>query len=159
MMATCGDSVTSRKALAMLDSAIQIEPKFIQAYYNKSSVLMRLKQYNDAIRVNKFVLEELSLNSPEASNMIALLYDKIGNEKLAKEFYNKSIINYSLRIKHSGKTLDIVSKAHIMHILKNKSGLKLLDSLISTNPENEYLKTCRHYRFIGYNHQKFLNQL
>ncbi len=147
-----------KKALVLLDKAIEIDSTFFTAYTNKASVFCSLEEYDMSIETMEHLLNNVKPDYPEAYVFLANLYDKTNNADLAKENYQKAIQSYSKRYIENGEILDLASRAHIIFIIDKEKGLWTIDSLIDTNPSNQELLMYREY-MLEYNHQELLNNL
>ncbi len=147
------------EAIKLLDEAIRIDTTYFMAYSNKAVVLTRLGKYHEAINIYKYLTTNIKPDYPEAFTMLGMLYDKIGKNSLAKEYYKKAIQKYSDRIRKKEDVMDLVNKAHLNYILDRQNGLKEIDSLIKVYPKNNELPMYKEYMFLGYDHQKALDNL
>lgn len=148
-----------QEALKLLDKAIRLDTTFYMAYLNKAQVLIKLGKYNDAIDISKYLVSSIKPDFPEAYTMLGMLYDKVGETSTAKDYYKKAIEKYSDRISKKDNVMDIVNRAHLNYILDKEKGLNEIDSLIKVYPKNEELLLYKEYLFLGYNHQKALDDL
>lgn len=79
-----------KEALSCFDFAIYSDDTFVGAYLEKGRTLERLKRYNEAIEHYEITLE---LEDPTsfAYLRIGKCHEKLGNVKLAKKFYYKTV--------------------------------------------------------------------
>jgi tetratricopeptide (TPR) repeat protein len=147
------------KAISLLDKAIEIDSSFHTAYASKADVLCKLGKHNEAIDLYNYIVTYIKPEYPEIYSMLGMLYEKIGNEPKAYEFYEIAIRQYSDRIRINGNILDMVNKAFINYIIDKNEGLKEIDSLILAYPNNIELPMYKEYMFLQYDHQKTIDDL
>lgn len=147
------------KAISLLDKAIEIDSSFHTAYASKADVLCKLGKHNEAIDLYNYIVTYIKPEYPEIYSMLGMLYEKIGNEPKAYEFYEIAIRQYSDRIRINGNILDMVNKAFINYIIDKNEGLKEIDSLILAYPNNIELPMYKEYMFLQYDHQKTIDEM
>lgn len=154
-----GNETDYMKALDLLNKAINIDSTYYMAYSNKITVLIRLKEYDKAIKTCKYLVTNIKQDYPEAFTILGILYDKLNKKKNAEHYYKKAIKAYTKRINSKEEILDMINKAHLIYIMDNKRGLNEIDSLINAYPSNDELLMYRKHLFTDYNHQEALNEL
>jgi len=148
-----------QEAIKLLDKAIRLDTTYYMAYSNKAVILTRLGKYNEAINIYRHLVTNIKPDYPEAFTMLGMLYDKIGGKSTAKEYYKKAVQKYSDRISKKEDVMDMVNRAHLNYILDKEKGLNEIDSLIKVYPKNDELPMYKEYMFLGYDHQKALDDL
>lgn len=148
-----------QEAIKLLDSAINIDSMYYPAYADKAIILTRLGKYNEAIIIYRHIVTNIKPDYPEILTELGMLNDKIGEISIAKEYYEKAIKKYSDRIEKNEDVMDMVNRAHLNYILDKQKGLNEIDSLIKVYPKNNELPMYKEYMFLGYNHQKALDDL
>lgn len=148
-----------QEAIRLLDKAIRLDTTYYMAYLNKSVTLTRLGKYDEAVNIYRHIVTSIKPDYPEALTMLGMLYDKIGEKSTAKEYYKKAVQKYSDRISKKEDIMDMVNRAHLNYILDKEKGLNEIDSLIKVYPKNDELPMYKEYMFLGYNHQKALDDL
>lgn len=148
-----------QEAIKLLDKAMHLDTTYYMAYLNKAVILTRLGKYNEAINIYRQIVTNIKPEYPEALTMLGMLYDKTGEKSTAEEYYEKAIQKYSDRIKKNEDVMDMVNRAHLIYILDKQKGLNEIDSLIKVYPKNDELPMYKEYMFLGYNHQKALDDL
>lgn len=159
LLVNMGDETSYQEAIKLLDEAIQKDTTYYLAYSNKAAILSMLGKHNEAISIYKHIVTNIKPDYPEGFSMLGMLYDKIDEKSIAKEYYEKAIQKYSERIKKNEDVLDMVNKAHLNYILDKQKGLNEIDSLIKVYPNNYELPMYKKYMFLDYNHQKALDDL
>jgi tetratricopeptide (TPR) repeat protein len=154
-----GNELSYLEAIKLLDKAIRIDSTYHMAYANKASVLAKLGMHIEAIHLYKYLVDSIYPDYLEIYPMIAMLYEKIGEDSIAKEYYKMAIHKYSERIIDKKEIFDMINKAHLVYILNNQKGLNEIDSLINVYPTNDELLMYKEYMFIGYDHEKYLEEL
>ena len=85
--------------LAMLDTektdaayrkAIEVQPTFLDAYYNLSKSLRDQGKSNEAIDLLQQAID-VDPDNPDSLNRMGVLYDNLGNREQAIEFYRRTI--------------------------------------------------------------------
>jgi len=147
------------EALALVQKAIQLDSAFFYAYITKAHIYTILGDYEQAINVNKLIVNEVKNHDIEVYSSLAKLYEKIGESDTAREYYLKAVEFYSYLYDKRGELFLLVYKAHFNFILNQEKGLKDIDSLIEKYPESEDLKLFKKHLFLEYNHQVTLDNL
>jgi tetratricopeptide (TPR) repeat protein len=154
-----GDEISYQKAIKLLDKAISLDTMYYVAYTNKAGVLTSLGKYREAIDVYTHIITKIKADYPEVLAMLGMLCEKIGEKTIANEYYEKAINEYTDRINLKKDVWDMVNKAHLNYILDKRTGLKEMDSLIKVYPKIDELPMYKEYMFLGYDHQKALDDL
>ncbi len=146
------------EALNYLNLAIALDRNFYDAYLNKSSTLRGLGKYQEAIIPLKELLRRK--NYPEGIFMLGLLYEKTGNEDLAKELYKKAVEAYEKRLKTPLATVrDEINKEYVLLFLEGKEkSLQRINQRLEEDPNNRDLKDSKEI-IEEFDKEKFINSL
>ncbi len=110
-------------ALMIYQKLIENTPRFIKAYENKSTLLMKLDRYKEAINVLGQILK-LNPDYYKAYAGIGVCFDKLGKHTDAKRYYRKFL------------TLKPFSSD--AKFIKNR-----LDKIKFLKPKTKYLSVCK----------------
>ena len=72
------------------DSAIKIDPAYIQAYYDRASLLCELKRYEEALSTTDQILR-VDPTQADAFVQRAMVYKRLGNETLVKRSFEEGL--------------------------------------------------------------------
>lgn len=146
------------EALKYLNLAITLDSNFYDAYLNKSAVLRELGKYQEAIAPLQELLRRKSY--PEGIFTLGLLYEKMGNEKLANEQYKKALEAYEKRLKTPLATVrDEINKEYVLLFLEGKEkSLKIINQRIKEAPNNRDLKASKEI-IEEFDREEFINSL
>lgn len=145
-------------SLNELDKAIQIEPNLHELYTAKVNILLELDRNEQAIEVSKEVLV-IKPDLVEAMTFIGFVNEKIGNNELAQEWYQRALVAYDKRIKENRFVLNSkVNKVFLLLFTENEeSAKKAYFKLKKDYPENndiDYLE----FVIEDFDKREFLNE-
>lgn len=146
------------EALKYLNLAISLDSNFYDAYLNKSAVLRGLGKYQEAIAPLQELLRRKSY--PEGIFTLGLLYEKMGNERLANEQYKKALEAYEKRLKTPLATVrDEINKEYVLLFLEGKEkSLKRINQRIKEDPNNQDLKASKEI-IEEFDREEFINSI
>ena len=143
-------------ALILLDKAIEIEPDYHVAYGNRANIFVQKRDFPKAIEsMQKSVLAKPDL--AEGVCMLAMLYDHVGQEKLATLNYRKAIEIYDARLESHDKLKlsNEMNRAWTFVLLgETEKGMKELKGLLIKNPGDMTLNM-----FVNLKKQEFLENM
>jgi len=115
-----GDVDQIKKALVILDSAINLDTTYDFAYQNKANYLCKLKEYDSAIKtLDKVIL--LHKNTEVVLSLQGFMLEKIGKEKDALAKYQAAFTEYEQLIKEFPNKVEYqVNQAFLLEFLINK---------------------------------------
>lgn len=154
-----GDRAGYIKATELCDSAISLDPTYYLAYANKAMALNSLNKHQESIQVLTHLVTDVKKDYAEGIVLLGMLYDKYGNDSIARKYYQEAVYWYDVRIQKEGSIYDQINRAHVIYFLDSIKGLSIIDSLVNKYPNNQELHMLREGLFIDYNHQKALDDL
>lgn len=114
------DTLSYKKAISLLDSAIEIDTNFYKAYFEKCAIQLQLEQYDNALETSK-QLNRINPNNPDNFSITGSIYLKIGDTISSKKCFQKAIIGYD---KDANRIF--ISKKERNSILLNKAMLLIM---------------------------------
>lgn len=156
-MPTVRDSLLN-VALLYLNKAIMIDSTFYNAFLNKSTVLMKLGEYEKAVECLEKILSYK--NIPEAYFIIGLIYEKIGKNEQAKVNYRKALNLYDNYINSPLSTArDKLNREYVLLLLEGKEKLlKRINKQLEKDPDNPTLLFNKSI-ILEFNRKTFINSL
>lgn len=154
------DSVDSLEiALSELDKAIELTPSHLNLYSNKTNILLSLHRIEEAIDVLNQAIE-VDPNSTETLTLLGFLYESMGEESIAQEWYQKALNIYDTRIESGKFVINAkTNKAFLLFFTENEQSAKnSLEVLLQEYPNNDEVIFANEV-FTDFNKQEFLNSL
>ncbi len=134
------DSLLNR-ALNDVNTAIQRDSDFYNAYLNKAAILRRSLKYEESIETIQKLLKREKY--PEALFVLGITYEKLGNLQLATDKYKEALTAYSKRLKTPAATIqDEINQQFLLVFIEGKENvIKQINEKLRKNPENTELLT------------------
>jgi tetratricopeptide (TPR) repeat protein len=129
------------KALNDVNTAIQRDSNFYNAYLNKASILRSLGQYEESI---KPLLELLRRKKyPEGIFVLGITYEKLGDIGLATEKYKEAFTEYTKRLDTPAATAqDEMNQQFLLIFIEGKEkALNQINEKLKKEPDNTELLT------------------
>ncbi len=135
------DTTKVLQIIDLFDKAIKLDTTYYLAYGNKAEFLARIGRYDDAIKTLDQVIN-IYPKYKEGITMIGLLFDKLKQNKRAKEYYKKALSVYNAKIDQYPDSVSLsINKIFIQFLMGNDSlATNSLDKLSVKYPKNENIK-------------------
>lgn len=137
------DTSTVKKAIMILDSALEIDKKNSVIYSNRHDAMVKLGRFDDAIETLKMSIINIE-NFAEGYMGLGMLNEHLNNQDQAHINYIKAIENYELRIRTGTDEQRIHSHCEIAFIKaflgKKEEALRDLNNLLYRNRGNSEIQ-------------------
>lgn len=129
------------KALNDVNTAIQRDSNFYNAYINKAAVLRSLGRYEASIESLQKLLKRKKY--PEAIFILGITYEKLGNIALANEKYKEAFAEYDKRLTTPAAIVqDEINQQLLLVFIEGKEKvLKQINEKLKKYPNNTELLT------------------
>ena len=117
-----------KKAILLLNKAIEIDSNYINAYTLKLSLQMNLKQYNNALKT-ALQINRLRPNSPSSYVTPGILNEKLGNTISSHYYFTTAIKKYDNIL----DTMSTKNKYYYVHLLNKAIDLILAGQQVNGN--------------------------
>jgi len=129
------------KALAVLDKAIAMDPKYKMPHANKGVIYVSNKQYGEAVECYKELIR-LDPRAPDSYLVIGAIMKRLDRKKEANEYLLKALAALNLRLRKQPADRNAqLTKCLVYSLLdwkdKAKSGL---NQLISSSSKDGYIR-------------------
>jgi len=154
-----GNRDSLKKAIGLLDSATTINPKYQLGYWNKSSILLSLGEFEASIECQDRILR-LRPYRIEAWIVKGEVLERIGRADEAKLCYRRAL-SLEDSILRTGKAApsNKIDRAYLMMFTETEeSGLQELRRLIRRYPGVALYKQMEQF-FVGFDRKKFISSL
>lgn len=149
------DTLKIEKAIALLDEAININPRNDVALTNKVKLLTMLGRFPEALDGLERLIESKD-NYAEGYAYSGFIYEKIGNNDSSQIMYHKAIRAYDNRISNYGKLNDEINRAFVFFFVSSPEiARNQLTKIITKYPNDKSLKNIE-YSFENFNREKFI---
>jgi len=146
-------------SLNELDRAIEIEPNLYELYTAKVNILLALDRNEQAIQVSKEVLV-IKPDLVEAMAFIGFINQKIGENEIAQEWYQKAITGYNQRIEEERFVINSkINKAFLLLFTEDEvAAMKAFEKVKQEYPKNSEVEFMEQF-ITNIDKEQFLNEL
>lgn len=138
------DSVVYR-CYALLDSAIRLDPQYVNAYINKISIKRDLGQYSDAINIAKELLA--IKKEPEYIVGLGLLYQISGDSINSKNNFQEAYDMFLAKIENGYATnTDTINYFYVDCLLNGQTQtLRDIDEIVGGNSTTDMVEFYKNF--------------